>query len=1514
MPTDDKRAVFFDIGGTLASPILSPAGKLVGLDTDPAVFPVLDRLKGRGVRLGIISNTGRETEASMRAALEGSGLYGYFDPGLLIYSSTLPETDPYTKPPAELEPKPDPSVFAYAAHRSGLDPSACVFVGEDRVERAGAQAAGLRVAPHPRLAEDALDGVRLLYVEISPSPKRESEAWQEDLLARAVVPLAVTGQGGESVLAIVGAGTAARLDDSGYRVRRLGAPDAPLTTEVYLLRDDLQAATGFLAEEGHSSQFFGPEPAPPAMDLTEPGGPGANLLSPSSESPSDWVLDSGDQGLVVALPAGRSVEEFHFRDAKHGHNLKLVPSLRRLKPFRGGGGRAGEGFEAAAFLAAPFPDRGLSEDELAALDRVDGPLIASYVNRFSGAEPLAAGEAPVRSRHIRHPDNARAVAAAAAEMEALGLTVRLRRFTHEGRPLENVEGELPGETGEAVLITAHIDSTAASGGPGYHPASDPAPGADDDASGVAAVLALARVLSGLSRERRLRRTARFVLFNAEEQGLVGSQVYAAASADRGDPIVAVFQMDMVGFVGSNTAVPRPFEVHVGHARPEVVHASAALADLLRTLQPTVAPELRPPQVYTGEESPQGDPAAGRSDHASFQDHGYPACVLSEDFFAGPRPGDPAPQANPNYHKATDRLVESRYAAQIARCIGAASLLLLRPQLDPDGPPPSSARKPGRRGNLTSHPSRGERTMAGGIDLREQVLARRGASNIGNDLRRFAAALPELGGADGDRGESVQVDGYNPLTRTPRRIVPPPGFEGFAAVAAGDRIGRALDLASGLLAAPGFAGGEAPSFTPDPAVQTTSGGAAAVHLHQSYRGIPVYEMSRAVRFDAEGNTIDLVGDHLPAIDPSFEIRPAVGPKEALTKALEVIESGEADSPDHDPYDFSPNKKAPAPPDLGGYKPAIAASFDDQPGRPVVFERGNLGATIPGHLTIFPLDKPRLAWYFKVTTPDALRQYEAVVSADGPAPEILLARETTVRATTRTNPAAAAASRPRTGAAKAARDYAPSTAAAGAVTAEVRGAVFQTNPGSPPSAPNEVDFPLPLAEYPLENPTVPAGFPRPWVSQDQTVGPNVIAVLGNGDPSDPNATLTGTVVGGRLVFRAQGTPQQLLTSNDQKLLNIFYFCNYMHDFFYMLGFDEAAGNFQDDDPVIARAHPGVVIGTANMLTLSERQSPLMNMGLVAATGRHTAMDADVVFHEFVHGVSNRLVGGPMNVDALRAQQSGSMGEAWGDYFALTIQTYHLPPSGIERVTTGDWVTNRPGVGIRMRPYTAGYPANYGDMRTNPNYREVHNAGEIWCATLMQINRAMGQALGDRQRGIREAWQIVVDSFKLSAINPSFLDARDAMLLALDARKASGALSTNEYDACREAMWRTFAGFGVGAKAPRLGNRFIDARSDFHLPDDLGGGEVHRGTDSSLAAPEGVAAPEGGFLDPNKPVPQPTEVDDPDLQWIIEHWHDLTDRDRGYLLAKAELMLGSDGSPAPAANLPLLPRVPLGGALAT
>lgn len=136
----DSHTVFFDIGDTLGSPLISPPPfRLEGLDVYPFVKGVLEELRSVGARLGIISNTGNETSASMERVLREAGLFDFFDPDLLIYSSVV-----------GLE-KNSPAIFQLASQRAGhaASPNKCLFVGEDRRERQYALQAGFKVSPHP---------------------------------------------------------------------------------------------------------------------------------------------------------------------------------------------------------------------------------------------------------------------------------------------------------------------------------------------------------------------------------------------------------------------------------------------------------------------------------------------------------------------------------------------------------------------------------------------------------------------------------------------------------------------------------------------------------------------------------------------------------------------------------------------------------------------------------------------------------------------------------------------------------------------------------------------------------------------------------------------------------------------------------------------------------------------------------------------------------------------------------------------------------------------------------------------------------------------------------------------------------------------------------------------------------------------------------------------------------------------------------------------------------------------
>jgi Zn-dependent M28 family amino/carboxypeptidase len=339
--------------------------------------------------------------------------------------------------------------------------------------------------------------------------------------------------------------------------------------------------------------------------------------------------------------------------------------------------------QAANMLAMPLVDTTLSEEEIEAFQREITPeSVATDVERYSGKQPTDdADGTTIESRHIQHEHNALAVAILARDLERIGgddFSVRLHRFTEvttQGSyALDNVEAELAGELQEMVLITAHLDSTAAFTdfeGREYDPDADPAPGADDDGSGVAAVLAAARAIKRLSMVNKPKRTIRFVLFNAEEEGLVGSGEYAREQAALRAPIAAVYQMDMMGY---NKQAPLTYEIHAGADSQDIQDESLVLAERIGRLSEQVSSNLPAPQIYLNKGLAQADkdPAYNRSDHHSFHLVRYAACAVTEDFFSGPRPDSPQSEGNPNYHQTSDTFVDPQYAADIARAVAPAA--------------------------------------------------------------------------------------------------------------------------------------------------------------------------------------------------------------------------------------------------------------------------------------------------------------------------------------------------------------------------------------------------------------------------------------------------------------------------------------------------------------------------------------------------------------------------------------------------------------------------------------------------------------------------------------------------------------------------------------------------------------------------------------------------------------------------------------------------------------------------
>jgi Fungalysin metallopeptidase (M36)/FG-GAP-like repeat len=522
------------------------------------------------------------------------------------------------------------------------------------------------------------------------------------------------------------------------------------------------------------------------------------------------------------------------------------------------------------------------------------------------------------------------------------------------------------------------------------------------------------------------------------------------------------------------------------------------------------------------------------------------------------------------------------------------------------------------------------------------------------------------------------------------------------------------------------------FRPDPSVAETSSGAAAVHLQQTVHDIPVFQAAQTVRFTSDRAIEATAGTYFSPASVT-DAAPSIDALAAVTAAAQQLAEPDGGKATVDQFG-EPIIESPV--SLTGFKPSVVSTSGD-PELHTVVHAPPFSDPIEASLTWFDIDTTlRLSWEIVIGLPDGGDHYRVMV--DGHTGKVLYSHRITASVAARANVAL-----PDAGSARQLRD-----------------------------------LPLALATYPVPTPVgLPAPFPRTdWVAVDRTEGNNVRAHLNAGD------TATGAAIGGVMTFNPTDA-----SGNDQLRVTLFFYCNFMHDFLYLLGFREADGNFQQDngtrggtanDRVDSFVFPGAVSGTANMFTPADGTSPTMNMGLVTSTGRHTALDSSVVFHEFTHGLSNRLVGGRTNTHALDAIQSGSMGEGWSDYVACTING---------TTVVGNWVLNN-AAGIRGFPYDSNFPDNFGMLGTG-RYNEVHNNGEIWCASLMELNRRIGAAL---------AIQVVVDGLKLTPANPTYLQARDAILAALENKARAERWSGNVHRKRLHQAWRAFAKFGMGFRA--------------------------------------------------------------------------------------------------------------------
>lgn len=283
-------------------------------------------------------------------------------------------------------------------------------------------------------------------------------------------------------------------------------------------------------------------------------------------------------------------------------------------------------------------------------------------------------------------------------------------------------------------------------------------------------------------------------------------------------------------------------------------------------------------------------------------------------------------------------------------------------------------------------------------------------------------------------------------------------------------------------------------------------------------------------------------------------------------------------------------------------------------------------------------------------------------------------------------------------------------------------------------------------------------------------------------------------------------------DASITQLFYSANKYHDLLYLLGFTEAAGNFEQNnngqggsgnDFVILNAQDGSGTNNANFATPADGSPGRMRMYMWTYTTprRDCSFDLGVVIHEYTHGLSNRLTGGRTNSGCLSGTESGGMGEGWGDFMATAVRLKASDTRNTNHVV-GGWVFNNPTKGIRAYPYSTSLTTNPYTYKSVNSLSGVHAVGTYWATVLYEVlwnlidkhGKNMADVPTFNSAGVPTdgrylAMKLVVDGMALQPCSPNMVQARNAIIDA-DTALTGGA------NRCE--LWKAFAKRGLGTGA--------------------------------------------------------------------------------------------------------------------
>lgn len=652
-------------------------------------------------------------------------------------------------------------------------------------------------------------------------------------------------------------------------------------------------------------------------------------------------------------------------------------------------------------------------------------------------------------------------------------------------------------------------------------------------------------------------------------------------------------------------------------------------------------------------------------------------------------------------------------------------------------------------------------------------------NIAFDARLAhnpAKQAPSLGQRQAVRDlEASGIDlavSYDEVTGVTRSLYHRMGY--LATHQPGDALDIALGFVGENLELLGLAAGDLDDYEVTDRVYSAVSGATHLYLRQRHAGLPVYNSQLHLNINRDGRIVSINNSFLPNLAAAVEglaPTPGIDAGAAVEAAARFTGLDEA---------------------LAEGRPMVASVSNDGR-RTTVLEAPSLShRDIEAELFWLPVGAgdARLVWRFYLYTPDLRHIYDFTVDA------------ASGQVWTRFD---------------------------GVATASYR--VFE----QPVESPNHSPSPPPadgrtLVVDPQDSTASPLGWHDDGTTGFTTPqGNNVHAfddLDGNNAPPavEPDC---GAGLDCDFDFPIDFAVDDPTAYTSASVTNLFYWANIMHDVQYQYGFDEEAGNFQANN-----FGNGGVGGDAVMAFGQKSGAPcpnnaffgtgpdgnpgqmIMCLWTSSSPRRDFSFDSGVMAHEYGHGISNRLVGGPSNTSCLGNSQQP--GEGLSDWWSL-VYTHEVGDQGTDPRGSGTYMLGQPndGPGIRPQRYSTDPSVNTYTYQSISGLSVPHGVGSVWAQAAWEVYWALVDhhgfdpdlydALGGS--GNQRMKLYVNEGLKNTICSPAFTDVRDGIIQA----------AVDNYggeDVCR--IWQAFADFGLGSDAVSSGNNGLSPTNGFAIPE--------------------------------------------------------------------------------------------------